>query len=200
MLLRVMRAMSAPWGMPRASAGRIRCCAKPAGLRESGTYPLTGSHGRATANSTTSPRPSAKSGTDRPTTAAAIAPRSVGELGRVAARTPIGTPMRTAQVRAAAVRLKVTGSRPRIASRTGCPRKNDRPSSPRTTRESHRTNCTGSGWSSPSRTRSSATACGLASIPSSTAAGSPGMRRMRANAAAPMISQAGTSSMIRRAT
>ena len=85
--------------------------------------------------------------------------------------------MRSATRNDAATSWRVTGKAPRISARAGCFDTHEVPKLPARTLRSHRAYWTGSGWSSPISCRIWAMAWGVASVPSMTAAGSPGMRR-----------------------
>jgi hypothetical protein len=85
--------------------------------------------------------------------------------------------MRSATTNALATSWSVTGSAPRIRASAGCLETQDVPKFPAATARSQRTYWTTMGWSSPISRRIWAITCGVASVPSMTAAGSPGMSR-----------------------
>src|SRR5579864_9303457 len=80
---------------------------------------------------------------------------------------------------------------------TGTCWKNEMPRSPWSARPSHRTNWTGRGRSSPKLCRSASTCWGAASCPSSTRAGSPGVRWISRNTTTATTSRTGTRAAIR---
>ena len=90
---------------------------------------------------------------------------------------PAGKAMRSATANALATSWSVTGSAPRISASAGCLETQDVPKFPAATARSQRTYWTTMGWSSPISRRIWAITCGVASVPSMTAAGSPGMSR-----------------------
>src|SRR5262245_51604964 len=121
--------------------------------------------------------PSQKLGIEMPSSANVVEPWSIHERGRIAARMPAGVAIRRATRNAAPTSWSVTGRAPTISSSAGFLLTHEVPKFPRSTCWSHFAYCTGMGASSPISRRISTTAAGVASVPSMTAAGSPGMRR-----------------------
>ena len=121
--------------------------------------------------------PSQKLGSETPSRAKVVDPWSTHERGRSAATMPAGKAMTSATTKALATSWSVTGSAPRMSASAGCLETHDVPKFPASTARSQRTYWTTMGWSSPISRRICAITCGVASVPSMTAAGSPGMSR-----------------------
>ena len=95
----------------------------------------------------------------------------------MAEKMPAGKAISSATRNEAATSWRVTGRAPRISVSAGCLDTHEVPKFPVRTFSNHFRYCTGMGWSSPISCRIWASAWGVASVPSMTAAGSPGMRR-----------------------
>jgi hypothetical protein len=123
---------------------------------------------------------SQKFGTDWPTSATAMAKRSIGPPRRMAASTPRGTASAMARSMAVTVSWKVAGRRAAISGSEGWPWRSEMPKSPWTARFRKRQYCTNSGSSNPHSARNFAICAAVAPGGSMISAGSP-VRNVRTN-------------------
>ena len=117
---------------------------------------------------------------------------SSGEFRQSAESTPSGIPTSTETTMATMVSSIVAGNRCVRSSTIGRRVKMLVPMSPRTSRETYCTNCTGNGRSYPSCRRSSSTCAGVAVSPATSATGSAGMTREMTNVTTSSPSSVGT--------
>ena len=121
--------------------------------------------------------PSANAGNEMPETASVMPMRSGQRLRYTADTMPMPMPNITAHTMLVTVSKKRRHEqRSAISVDTGRLVRSDRPKSPCSMLPKKRTNCCGSGWSSPRSWRTSATVSGPASGPAASRAGSPGSR------------------------
>src|SRR5215831_177391 len=123
---------------------------------------------------------SQKFGTDWPTSATAMASKSIGPPRRIAASTPSGTASAMASSIAVTVSWKVAGRRAAISGKDGWPCRSEFPKSPWTARFKNRQYCTKSGSSKPHSARNFAICAAVAPGGSMISAGSP-VRNVRTN-------------------
>ena len=110
---------------------------------------------------------------------------------------PAGTATSAARITATTTTRPLTRKRSHTSDSTGWPVLIDDPRSPCSMFENQMPNWAAQVWSSPSRARRSASAAGVARSPSSSWAGSPGIRRIITNTATATISSVGTAIKIR---
>ncbi len=125
--------------------------------------------------------PSQKLGSERPRRAKVVVPWSTQDRGRSAETMPAGKAISRATRNEAPTSWRVTGRAPRISPSAGFLLTQEVPKFPARTFWSHFTYWTGIGASRPISRRIWASAWGVDSVPSMTAAGSPGIRRTIVN-------------------
>src|SRR5438876_7979921 len=123
MLARVRRIKTASEAQACTTIGMIRWAGVP--------LPLDGRIRQVAANSQIIIRPIQYTGAACPKTANALKTLSYQELGRTAASTPNGTPIRTASSVEVTASSNVAGARDSTSDMAGVPNCNDLPKSPR---------------------------------------------------------------------
>src|SRR6266545_4762756 len=136
--------------------------------------------------------PSANAGNEMPETASVMPTRSGQRLRHTADSIPIARPNTTDHTMLVMVSQNVGMKRSPISVATSRFVRSERPKSPRTAPVAKRTNCSGSGRSSPRSLRTSETVSGVASGPAARRAGSPGSRCRNMNTSTATIRSVGT--------
>ena len=137
-------------------------------------------------------KPNQKLGTDSNNVAVATRPRSIALFCFQAASKPTGTASRVASNTATSTTVALTLKRSSSNSNTGWRLLMDTPRSPLSTDLIQIRYWVTTEWSSPRLLRISARLCGSAMSPSINSAGSPGIRRIKANTITEISNRVGT--------